>query len=75
MEDLAKRMLIRIIGLALFVGAFDLVDWIAHKDTYSFTVLDGITIPIIAYMIGTLITTVFGRLGKGFKRKRTKADK
>ena len=75
MEALAKRFFIWLIGVALFVAAFDLTDWLFHKDSYSFSAEDSIFIPVIAYFTASVIMWIFRGIGKSAKKRAAKAKK
>ena len=70
MKDFRKRILLWLIGVAVFVVSVDVIVWLFERfvfsKDYEFTVKWGITVPLVLYFILT-----FGYwCTKKFKKKR-----
>ncbi|SDB11972.1 hypothetical protein SAMN02910317_00541 [Ruminococcaceae bacterium FB2012] len=72
MSGFTKRMILWFVGIALFVVAFDLIDWVVNQDKYNFTFKDSILVPVLAYFVCSALTFVFNRVGRRIQKKAPK---
>ena len=72
MSGFTKRMILWFVGIALFVVAFDLIDWVVNQDKYNFTFKDSILVPVLAYFVCSALTFVFNGVGRRIQKKAPK---
>ena len=65
MKDLGKKIVLWLIGIAVFVASVDVIVWLFEKfilsKGYEFTVKWGIVIPIVLYFVLTFVYWCYRR--------------
>jgi len=63
MQRLFRKIILWIIGLAVFVAAYDVVEWFFERGSFNFTFKGNILAPIVSYVIFCIVMFVLRKVG------------
>ncbi|MBR6872193.1 MAG: hypothetical protein IKN17_01660 [Ruminococcus sp.] len=61
MRTLTTKLIMWFICAVVFLGSFNLIEWLLDKEKYDFTFLGSVLAPLLAYIIVSFLSVILRR--------------